>query len=99
MMILFLSLCGAAFSWLLLAFNRGDACFIERGVVVGGGFRAPRAPHVARHLELVAQYTIRLAWRMATVGGLSGVWGLGTGMPLGLQIEQSHASASAADPL
>jgi len=36
---------------------------------------------------------------MATMGGFSGVWGLGTDMPLGLLIEQSHASASAADPL
>jgi len=68
-------------------------------VVVGGGFRAPRVPHVARCLGLVAQRRLRLAWRMATVGGFSGVWGLGTGMPLGPQIEQSHASASAADPL
>jgi len=75
------------------------ACFIEREVVVGGGFRAPRVPHVARCLGLVAHRTLRLAQRMATVGGFSGVWGLGTDMPLGLQIEQSHASASAVDPL
>ena len=83
---------------LFCCFGEG-ACFIEREVVVGGGFLAPRVPHVAHRLELVAQHTLRLAWRMATVGGLSGVWGLGTGMPLGLQIEQSHTSASAADPL
>ena len=68
-------------------------------MVVGGGFRAPWVPHVACRLGLVAQRRLRLARRMATVGGFSGVWGLGMGMPLGLQIEQSHASASAADPL
>jgi len=60
------------------------AGFVKRGVVVGGGFRAPRVPHVARRLGLVAQCTLRLARRMATVGGSSGVWRLRTGMPLGL---------------
>ena len=58
--------------------------YLQHLLGVGGGFRAPRVPHVARRLGLVAQCTLRLARRMATVGGSSGVWGLGTGMPLGL---------------
>ena len=87
------------FSLFLFGCFGEGACFIEREVVVEGGFRAPRVPHMAHCLGLVAQRTLPLAQCMATVGGFSGVWGLGTDMPLGLQIEQSHASASTADPL
>jgi len=53
----------------------------DRFQYVGGGFRAPRVPHVVHRLGLVAQRRLRLARRMATVGGCSGVWGLGTGTP------------------
>ena len=65
-------------------FDRNGACFIRRGVVVGGGFRAPRT---ACRLESVA---LGLAWCLAPVCGL-GIYRL-----LGLLLD-SHI-ALAADP-
>jgi hypothetical protein len=43
------------------------ACFLEMGVVVGGGFRAPRTPRGAYRLESVARRPPRLSWCLESV--------------------------------
>jgi hypothetical protein len=50
-----------------LVFGYG-ACFLEREVVVGGGFRALRAPRLALCLVRCAPWTLRLAWCLEFVG-------------------------------